>query len=151
MSLTHLPCTDWPIRVAPINLMAFTNTVLTIVANIPGLLGLKVQIPREYGFCQEGHFDTAPQEKGLLCLKAVKLWPEYMVLLATDQTDTMWAYIIFLTPGLNIREITDEQLFSECTRESEIVFTDLVKIRIELRSGAPSPIALLAMGQEQAL
>ncbi|KAJ1174372.1 hypothetical protein NDU88_006194 [Pleurodeles waltl] len=63
----------------------------------------------------------------------------------------MWAFIIFVTPGFRVREVTDEQLFRKYPGASEIVFADLVKVRVELRNEAPSPIEVLITEPDQDL
>ncbi|KAJ1149362.1 hypothetical protein NDU88_002172 [Pleurodeles waltl] len=96
------------IRAVPVNLMAFINNVPTIVTNVLGLLGHRLQLVCKFGLLLEGHLDTELQEEGLLCLEAVEVRTEYRVLLATDQADAMEECIIFVTPGFSVHEITDE-------------------------------------------
>ncbi|KAJ1104083.1 hypothetical protein NDU88_001498, partial [Pleurodeles waltl] len=139
------------IRAAPNDPMAFTKAVFTIVAYVLVPLGHRLQLPCKFMFCQQGHLVTEPQEEALLCLEAIEVRAKYRVLLATDQAGAMWAGPMFVTPGISVWEVIDEQLFSECPGASEIALAGLVRVRVELQSGAPSPIAVLATGQEQDL
>ncbi|KAJ1089809.1 hypothetical protein NDU88_002953 [Pleurodeles waltl] len=126
-------------RASPVDVMGFTKAVLTIVANAPGLLGRRVQLPHIFVFRWQGHLDAEPQEEALLCLEAVEVRSEYGVLLAAHQVDAMWTCIILIIFGFSVFYVIDAQLFNEYPGASEIVFADSVKVRVELQNEVPSP------------
>ncbi|KAJ1133178.1 hypothetical protein NDU88_011475 [Pleurodeles waltl] len=144
MSLTRPNCTERPIRGVPSDLNAFTNAVLTSIANAPGLLGHKLHLSREFVFHHEGHHSRKPQEEALLCLEAVELWPECRGPAGHQPSgrnvggrnvgmhhlcETRFQYTV----------VTDDQLFSACPGASEIFFDDVVTVMVELRNGVHHP------------